>query len=222
MKILIVEDDPTVVHFLTKGFQEKGWSVEVCEDGNEAIDWAFGYSFDMIVLDLLLPGRHGLEVLRKLRADGCTTPVVILTALDQCDDIVQGLNVGADDYVVKPFSFNELLARIHAILRRAQALSPEILQVADLVMDPFKHKVRRAGRYIELTAKEFALLEYFMRNRGHILTRSMILEQVWHYNFDTMTNLVDVHVYKLRNKVDRGFSPPLIKTIKGVGYVLES
>jgi DNA-binding response OmpR family regulator len=177
--------------------------------------------FDAIVLDLLLPGLHGLEVLRRLRHEGVTTPVVILTALDDNEDVVRGLNLGADDYMVKPFSFNELLARVHAILRRGHFQAPPILRVADLVLDPARHRVERAGQRIDLTAKEFSLLEYLMRNAGQILTRAMILERVFDYHFEGMTNVVDVHVYKLRNKVDRGFSRPLIRTVKGVGYVVE-
>jgi DNA-binding response OmpR family regulator len=222
MKVLIVEDDPAVSHFLAKGFEELGWSTQVCHNGKGATELLSVWSFDVIILDLLLPGMPGLEVLKDLRDAGGTTPVVILTALDDTEDVVRGLNMGADDYLVKPFSFNELHARIHAILRRGQPLSPSILRVADLVLDPIKRRVSRDGASIELTPKEFTLLEYLMRHPGQILTRVMILEQVWGYDFDTMTNLVDVHVYKLRNKLDRGFRQTLIKTIKGVGYVLEA
>jgi DNA-binding response OmpR family regulator len=221
MRVLVVEDDPAVGHFLSKGFRESGWEVHLAEDGLHASASAMEVPFDAIVLDLLLPGLHGLEVLRRLRHEGVTTPVVILTALDDNEDVVRGLNLGADDYMVKPFSFNELLARVHAILRRGHFQAPPILRVADLVLDPARHRVERAGQRIDLTAKEFSLLEYLMRNAGQILTRAMILERVFDYHFEGMTNVVDVHVYKLRNKVDRGFSRPLIRTVKGVGYVVE-
>ena len=221
MRVLVVEDDLGVAHFLSRGFQESGWEVHVAGDGREAIASAMDVPFDTIVLDLLLPGLHGLEVLRRLRGEGVTTPIVILTALDDKKDVIGGLNLGADDYLVKPFSFNELLARINAILRRGHLQTPPVLRVSDLTLDPIRHRVERAGQRIDLTPKEFALLELFMRHPGQILTRVMILEHVFDYHFDSMTNVVDVHVYKLRNKVDREFSPSLIKTVKGVGYVLE-
>jgi DNA-binding response OmpR family regulator len=175
----------------------------------------------VIVLDLLLPGMNGIEVLKGIREEGIKTPVVILTALDEKTQIVQGLDSGADDYLVKPFYFTELMARIRAILRRGEPVGRSVLQVADLRLDPVRRKVERGGRPIDLTPKEFSLLEYFMRNPGRVLTRVMILEHVFDYHFDSMTNLVDVHVYRLRNKVDRGFSRQLIRTVKGVGYVLE-
>lgn len=222
MKVLIVEDDPDVCRFLKKGFQEVGWSVATATDGADALEQILGLDFDVVVLDLMLPGMHGLEVLRRIRERGCTTPVIVLTAMDDTEDVVHGLNLGADDYMVKPFSFNELMARIRAVFRRGKAFVPSVLKVGDLVLDPIRRRVSRSGRPIELTPKEFCLLEYFMRHPGQILTRMMILDEVWGYQFDTMTNLVDVHVYKLRNKVDRGFPRPLIKTVKGVGYVLEA
>jgi DNA-binding response OmpR family regulator len=221
MRVLVVEDDSAVARFLARGFREQGWEVHVAEDGPTGLASAMEIPFDTIVLDLLLPGLHGLELLQRIRTEGVATPIVILTAMDEKEDVVQGLNLGADDYLVKPFSFNELLARIHAILRRGQTQTPAVLQVADLVLDPIRRRVHRAGQRIDLTPKEFSLLEFFMRHPGQILTRVMILEGVFDYHFDSMTNVVDVHVYKLRNKVDRGFDPPLLKTIKGVGYVLE-
>lgn len=221
MRVLVIEDDPAVAHFLTKGFKEEGWEVQEAMDGVAGLSLATEEHFDVIVLDILLPGLHGLEVLRKIRQEGIPSPVVILTALGEKEDVVKGLNLGADDYLVKPFFFAELMARVRAILRRSCAALPAVLQVADLVLDPAHRRVERAGKRIELTAKEFALLEYFMRHPGQILTRVMILESVFDYHFDSMTNLVDVHVYKLRNKVDRGFLRALIRTVKGVGYVLE-
>lgn len=221
MRALVIEDDAAVAHFLVKGFREQGWEVQEAADGNEGFSLAIGGPFDVIVLDLLLPGLHGLEVLRRIREEGVGTPVLILTALDEKEQVVKGLDLGADDYLVKPFFFSELMARVRAILRRSQSPLPSVLKVADLTLDPARRKVERGGRRIELTAKEFSLLEYFMRHPGQILTRVMILESVFDYHFDGMSNLVDVHVYRLRNKIDKGFSHPLIKTVKGVGYVLE-
>jgi DNA-binding response OmpR family regulator len=221
MRVLLIEDDSAVVHFLAKGFMEEGWEVQTALDGREGLSLAMGSPFDVIVLDILLPGLHGLEVLRRIREEGISSPVVILTALDEKEDVVRGLDLGADDYLVKPFFFTELIARVRAILRRSQSPLPAVLKVADLTLDPARRRVERGGKSIELTAKEFSLLEYFMRHPGQILTRVMILESVFDYHFDSMTNLVDVHVYKLRNKVDRGFSRALIRTVKGVGYVLE-
>lgn len=221
MRALVIEDDPAVAHFLAKGFREEGCEVQEAADGQEGLGAALEGPFDLIVLDLLLPKLHGLEVLKRIREEGIASPVVVLTALDEKDDVVRGLDLGADDYIAKPFLFAELMARVRAILRRSQAQLPVVLKVADLTLDPARRKVERGGKRIELTAKEFSLLEYFMRHQGQVLTRVMILESVFDYHFEGMTNLVDVHVYKLRNKVDRGFSRALIKTVKGVGYVLE-
>lgn len=221
MRALVIEDDKAVAQFLARGFKEEGWEVEIAADGREGLSMAVEGSFDAIVLDLLLPGLPGLEVLKRIRQEGIQTGVVILTALDEKEEVVRGLNQGADDYLVKPFFFTELMARIRAILRRGEASLPSVLRVADLTLDPVRRKVERGGHRIDLTPKEFALLEFFMRHAGQILTRVMILEHVFDYHFDGMTNLVDVHVYRLRNKVDRGFSRPLIRTVKGVGYVME-
>jgi DNA-binding response OmpR family regulator len=221
MRALLIEDDEGVCQFLIKGFKEEGWEVEVAKDGKTGLHLATDGTFHVIVLDLLLPGMNGIEVLKRIREEGIKTPVVILTALDEKTQIVQGLDSGADDYLVKPFYFTELMARIRAILRRGEPVGRSVLQVADLRLDPVRRKVERGGRPIDLTPKEFSLLEYFMRNPGRVLTRVMILEHVFDYHFDSMTNLVDVHVYRLRNKVDRGFSRQLIRTVKGVGYVLE-
>lgn len=221
MRALVIEDDQAVAHFVAKGFREEGWEVQEAADGLEGLGAALEGPFDVIVLDLLLPKLHGLEVLKRIREEGVASPVLVLTALDDKDNVVRGLDLGADDYLVKPFLFAELMARVRAILRRSQAQLPAVLKVADLTLDPVRRKVERGGKRIELTAKEFSLLEYFMRHQGQVLTRVMILESVFDYHFEGMTNLVDVHVYKLRNKVDRGFSRALIKTVKGVGYVLE-
>lgn len=221
MRVLLIEDDPAVAHFLAKGFKEEGWEVLEAADGEEGLSAALEASFDVIVLDLLLPRLHGLEVLRRIRQEGISSPVLVLTALDEKENVVTGLDLGADDYLVKPFFFTELMARVRAVLRRSRAQLPAVLKVADLTLDPARRKVERGGKSIHLTAKEFALLEYFMRHAGQVLTRVMILESVFDYHFDGMSNLVDVHVYKLRNKVDQGFSRALIRTVKGVGYVLE-
>ncbi len=221
MRVLLIEDDPAVAHFLAKGFKEEGWEVLEAADGEEGLSAALEACFDVIVLDLLLPRLHGLEVLRRIRQEGISSPVLVLTALDEKENVVTGLDLGADDYLVKPFFFTELMARVRAVLRRSRAQLPAVLKVADLTLDPARRKVERGGKPIHLTAKEFALLEYFMRHAGQVLTRVMILESVFDYHFDGMSNLVDVHVYKLRNKVDQGFSRALIKTVKGVGYVLE-
>lgn len=222
MRALVIEDDEAVAHFLARGFKEEGWEVETASDGPSGLSLAMEGPFDVVVLDLLLPGLHGLEVLRSIRQEGVRTPVVILTALDEKEEVVRGLDLGADDYLVKPFFFTELMARIRAILRRGQSPLAPVLRVADLTLDPVRRRVERGGKRIDLTPKEFALLEFFMRHQGQILTRVMILEHVFDYHFDSMTNLVDVHVYKLRNKLDRGFSRSLIRTVKGVGYVMES
>jgi DNA-binding response OmpR family regulator len=179
-------------------------------------------NYDLIILDIMLPKMDGIEVLRRIRGLKVQTPVIFLTAKDSENDIVQGLNAGADDYLVKPFSFNELLARVHALLRRGKMISPTSnLQVANLILELDGHRVFREGTRIELTPKEYALIEFFMRHAGQIITRTMISDRIWGYHFDTSTNVVDVHVSHLRNKIDKDFQPKLLHTVKGVGYVLE-
>jgi len=222
MKILLVEDDKNIVRFVKKGLLENSFSVDVATNGEEGLNAVLHMKYDLIVLDILLPKMDGLEVLKRLRGIGIQTPVVFLTAKDSVDDIVQGLNSGADDYLTKPFSFNELVARIRAILRRDKAVHPlSRLQVANLVLEPDGHRVFREKTKIELTPKEYALLEFFMRHPGQIITRTMISETIWDYHFDTSTNIIDVHVSNLRNKIDKDFEPKLLHTVKGVGYVLE-
>jgi heavy metal response regulator len=222
MKILLVEDDRNIVRFVKKGLLENSFSVEVATNGEEGLNAILHMKYDLIVLDILLPKMDGVEVLKRLRGVGIQTPVVFLTAKDSVSDIVQGLNFGADDYLTKPFSFNELVARIQAILRRDKAVSPPSrLQTANLVLEPDGHRVFRGKIRIELTPKEYALLEFFMRHPGQIITRTMISEKIWDYHFDTSTNVIDVHVSNLRNKVDKNFEPKLLHTVKGVGYVLE-
>ena len=218
----MVEDDKGIVRFVKKGLLENSFSVDVAFDGEEGLHSALHMKYDLIVLDIMLPKMDGREVLKRIRAMEIQTPVIFLTAKDSESDIVHGLNLGADDYLTKPFSFNELLARIQAILRRGKAVSPPSrLQVANLVLEPDGHRVFREKTKIELTPKEYALLEFFMRHPGQIITRTMISEKIWDYHFDTSTNVIDVHVSHLRNKIDKDFEPKLLHTVKGVGYVLE-
>ncbi len=223
MKILLVEDDRGITQFIKKGLSENAYSVEVAANGEEGLRSALYKKYDLIILDILLPKMDGREVLNRIRSMGIQTPVIFLTAKNSERDIVQGLNLGADDYIVKPFSFNELLARIRAILRRGEGVSlPSRLQVSTLILEPEGHRVFRDRIKIELTPTEYALLEFFMRHPGQIITRTMISEKIWDYHFDTSTNVIDVHVSHLRNKIDKDFEPKLLHTVKGVGYVLEN
>jgi len=222
MRILLVEDDKGIVRFVKKGLLENAFSVDAALDGEEGLRSALHMKYDLIVLDILLPKMDGREVLKKIRSMEIQTPVIFLTAKDSESDIIKGLNLGADDYLTKPFSFNELLARIHALLRRGKTVaSVSRLQVADLVLEVDGHRVFRGERKIELTPKEYALLELFMRHPGQIITRTMIAEKVFDLHFDTATNVIDVHVSRLRNKINRNSEPKLLHTVKGVGYVLE-
>ena len=221
MRVLFVEDDRSIAHFVQKGLRENYFAVDLAYDGDEGLYLALNERYDLLILDIMLPKVDGTEILKSIRERGIETPVIFLTAKDAEKDIVKGLNLGADDYMVKPFSINELLARTRAILRRAKAKRVTKLQVADLLMDLRTHKVFRGKKRIDLTPKEYALLEYLMENEGQIVTRTMISESIWDYHFDSLTNVIDVHVYHLRNKIDKGFKPKLLHTIKGVGYVLE-
>jgi DNA-binding response OmpR family regulator len=222
MRILLVEDDKGIVRFVKKGLLENSFSVEVATDGEEGLNSVLHMKYDLIVLDIMLPKMDGREVLRRIRSIDIQTPVIFLTAKDSENDIVKGLNLGADDYLTKPFSFNELLARIQAILRRGKAVaSPSRLQVANLILKSDGHRVFREKVKIELTPKEYALLEFFMRHPGEIVTRTMISEKIFDYHFDTSTNVIDVHASHLRSKIDKDFEPKLLHTVKGVGYVLE-
>lgn len=222
MRILLVEDDAGIARFVKQGLSEKSFSVDVAADGEEGVHAAIHMKYDLIVLDILLPKMDGKEVLQKIRAMDIQTPIIFLTAKDSESDIVHGLNLGADDYLTKPFSFNELLARIQAIIRRDKAVThPSRLQMANLILEPDGHRVFREKTKIDLTPKEYVLLEFFMRHPGQIITRTMISEKVWDYHFDTSTNIIDVHVSHLRNKIDKDFEPKLLHTVKGVGYVLE-
>lgn len=221
MRILIVEDEKKVAAFIRKGLEEETYAVDAAHDGEEGLLLAETNQYDLIVLDLMLPKMNGLEVLEKLRDKRNNTPILLLTAKDSVEDKVTGLNKGADDYLTKPFAFSELLARIRSLLRRGQSETQTVLQVSDLTLDLISHKVNRNGEEIELTGKEYSLLEYFMRNVGKVLTRTMIAEHVWDYNFDTFTNVIDVYVNHLRKKIDKSHEQKLLHTLRGVGYVMK-
>jgi len=222
MKLLLVEDDKDIARFVKKGLMENSFSVDVSSDGEEGLSFATHRNYDLIILDILLPKMDGLEILKRLRGTGVQTPVIYLTAKGSEKDIVHGLDLGADDYISKPFSFNELLARIRTILRRGKSEGTlSRLQIANLILEIDGHRVYRDKLKIELTPKEYALLEYFMRRPGQVITRTMISTNVWDYHFDPGTNVIDVHVSHLRNKIDKGFEPKLLHTVKGVGYVFE-
>jgi len=221
MKILVVEDEIKTGDYLKSGIAEAGFVVDLVRDGVDGMHLALTESYDLIVLDVMLPGRDGWGVLRAIRAAGRNMPVLFLTARDQVDDRVKGLELGADDYLVKPFAFSELLARIRTLLRRGKAIESEMLSAADLELDLLRRRVSRGGRRIELTAKEFALLELLMRRQGEVLSRSLIASQVWDMNFDSDTNVIEVAVRRLRVKIDDDFEPKLIVTVRGMGYVLE-
>ena len=222
MKLLLVEDDKDIARFVKKGLLEHSFPIDVTSDGEEGLYFATHRSYDLIILDIMLPKMDGLEILKRVRGIGVQTPVIFLTARDREKDIVQGLDLGADDYISKPFSFNELLSRIRAILRRGKVdTTPSRIQIANLVLEIDGHRVYRDKVKIELTPKEYVLLEYLMRHPGQVITRTMISTNVWDYHFDPGTNVIDVHVSHLRNKIDKGFEPKLLHTVKGVGYVLE-
>ena len=222
MRILIVEDEKKVAGFIKKGLEEETYAVDVAYDGEEGFHLADMNQYDLIILDLMLPKMDGLEVLTRLRDKKVSTPILLLTAKDAVDDKVTGLNKGADDYLTKPFAFSELLARIRSLLRRGQVETQTELKVGDLCLDMVSHKVSRNGEEIELTGKEYSLLEYFMRNEGKVLTRTMIAEHVWDYNFDTFTNVIDVYVNHLRKKIDKKYPAKLLHTLRGVGYVMRT
>jgi heavy metal response regulator len=221
MRILVVEDEKKVASFLKKGLEEEYYAVDCAYDGEEALYMVEANEYDLMILDIMLPKIDGLEVLQGVRDKGFPLPVLMLTAKDSIEDVVKGLDAGGDDYLTKPFAFAELLARVRALLRRKEREPTGKLQVADLVLDPVTHAVHRGGQPIELTAKEYALLEYLMRQVNRVVTRTMISEHVWDYHFDPMTNVIDVYVNHLRNKIDLNSSQKLIHTIRGVGYMLK-
>jgi heavy metal response regulator len=222
MRILVVEDDRKVASFIRQGLVEEGHTVETAADGDSALKLLVeGEPYDLIVLDVMLPGRDGFAVLKSARQAGVHAPVIMLTARDSVADKVTGLDLGADDYLAKPFAFEELLARVRALFRRRSERRAPVLRLADLTLDPATRKVERAGRRIELTTREWALLEYFMRNTGRILTRSMLVQHVWGLDFDPESNIVDVYVGYLRRKIDGPQERKLFHTIRGAGYVLK-
>ena len=222
MRILVVEDEKKVASFIRQGLGEEGYAVDVALNGEEGLAMARDGVHDLIILDIGLPKMNGLQVLQELRRRKVTTPVLLLTVRATIEDKVLGLDAGADDYLTKPFAFQELVARVRALLRRRTEGGPAVLQFADLTLDPARHTAFRGSQKIDLTAKEFALLDYFMRNPGRVLTRTMIIEHVWDYDFDTGTNVVDVYVNYLRKKIDSDREPTLIHTIRGVGYVMKA
>ncbi|MEW6415941.1 MAG: heavy metal response regulator transcription factor [Pseudomonadota bacterium] len=222
MKLLIVEDESKTGEYLKQGLSEAGFVTDVARDGWEGLELAKSGHYDLMILDVMLPGISGWQVLEGVRRAGVQAPVLFLTARDQVEDRVKGLDLGADDYLVKPFAFAELLARVRTLVRRGQAgLEPAVLKAADLELDLLRRRAVRARQRIDLTAKEFALLELFLRRKGEVLPRSLIASQVWDMNFDSDTNVIDVAVRRLRAKVDDGFEPKLIHTVRGMGYVLE-
>ena len=223
MKVLVIEDDPTVGKFVKRGLEEQRYSVDLVTDGEEGERLALTQPYDLILLDLRLPRRSGIDVLRNLRARGFEKPVLVLTAQDAVDAKVETLRAGADDYVTKPFAFEELLARVEAIARRPRAIASPVLKIADLKLNIDSHEVSRAGHAIELTPKEFLVLEYLMRHAGKVMSRTLITEYAWGYHFDSGTNVVDVVINHLRKKVDgAGIKKKLIATVRGVGYVIKA
>jgi heavy metal response regulator len=221
MKILVVEDEKKVAKFIQQGLGEEHYTVDIAGDGVQGEQLAMTGGYDLVILDIFLPNKDGIAVLRSLRAQKQTVPVLMLTAKSATEDKVEGLDSGADDYLTKPFAFAELLARTRSLLRRGAAEKTTLLRVADLQLDTVSHKARRGEKVIDLTGREYALLEYFMRNLNRVLTRTIISEHIWSYNFDTGTNVIDVYINHLRSKIDDGFDKKLLHTVRGVGYVLK-
>lgn len=224
MKILLVEDEPTVARFIQKGLNESGHTVDHADNGNKGLSLAVSANYDVIILDRMLPEMDGIDVLSAYRNQQVQTPTLILSAKNKVDDKVKGLRAGADDYLTKPFAFEELLARVEILASRSSQAAPTQtnLTLGELQLDLINRKVTRDGSVIDLQSKEFKLLEYLMHNAGKIVTRTMLLEKVWEYNFDPQTNVIDVHISRLRNKIDKGFAYPMIETIRGAGYMISS
>ena len=221
MKVLIIEDDPVTSGYLVKALGESGHTVDALADGARGLERARNEEYDVLIIDRMLPGLDGLSVIEQLRGEGRTTPVLIVSALGELDDRVRGLRAGGDDYLVKPFAFAELLARLEALSRRLQGgTATTQFKLRDLELDQLARTVHRAGEKIELKPREFQILEYLMRHQGHVVTRTMLLEAVWDYHFDPETNVIDVHISRLRQKIDKGFEVPLLHTVRGAGYVL--
>ncbi|MCA9403597.1 MAG: response regulator transcription factor [Candidatus Omnitrophica bacterium] len=220
MRILLVEDEPRMASFIRKGLKQENYCVDLVADGISALQEAEASDYDLIILDIMLPGRDGIYVCRELRKRGLNTPILLLTARDAVEDKVQGLDNGADDYLTKPFSFEEFLARVRSLIRRDSQRKVTRIRIADLELDQLSHEVSRAGTKIPLTAKEYALLEYFMLNPNRVLTRAMLMEHVWDRNFDTLSNSIEVYINFLRKKIDKKFSQPLLHTLYSRGYML--
>lgn len=220
MKILLIEDNKSISNAVAASLEKSGYCVDTCDDGTDAQLFVSLAEYDCMLLDIMLPGLDGLSILSEMRKRGNKTPVLLLTAKDSIEDRVKGLDSGADDYLVKPFSLDELLARVRALLRRSAEDRTNELSIADLVVDTLSHEVTRSGCKIEMTSKEFAILEYLLRNKNKVLTRTQIVENVWNYDFDGSSNIVDVYIRYLRTKIDEGFDKKLIKTIRGYGYVM--
>jgi DNA-binding response OmpR family regulator len=220
VRVLLVEDEPRIAGFIAKGLRERAYAVDVARDGEEALYYAGVNEYDLVILDVMLPIKNGYVVCRELRGSGFRSPILMLTARDAVDDRVAGLDSGADDYLTKPFDFKELLARLRALSRRSTEIRPEVIQVADLTLNPENHAISRAGRRINVTAKEYALLEFLMLNENRVVNREQIAQHVWDENFDPFSNIIDVYVRRLRTKIDAGFAQPLIHTRRGEGYIL--
>jgi two-component system, OmpR family, copper resistance phosphate regulon response regulator CusR len=220
VRVLLVEDEPRIAGFIAKGLRERAYAVDVARDGEEALYYAGVNEYDLVILDVMLPIKDGYGVCRELRGSGFRSPILMLTARDAVDDRVAGLDSGADDYLTKPFDFKELLARLRALSRRSTEIRREVIQVADLTLNPESHAISRAGRRISVTAKEYALLEFLMLNQNRVVNREQIAQHVWDENFDPFSNIIDVYVRRLRTKVDAGFAQPLIHTRRGEGYIL--
>ena len=221
MRLLLIEDDTKIASFIIKGMTAAGFAVDHATDGDSGLDLALSEPYDVIIADLMLPRRDGLSVIRQLRMEKINTPVIILSAKDSVDDRVRGLETGSDDYLSKPFAFSELLARVQALMRRASGTAePSHLILDDLSLDLVTREVLRAGRRIDLQPLEYSLLAYLMRNAGKVVSKTMIMEHVWHYNFDPQTNVVESRICRLRDKIDKGFEPKMLHTVRGVGYVL--
>jgi two-component system OmpR family response regulator len=221
MRVLVIEDDREIAHFLQKGLKESGHGADLVDDGEAGLEMARSGDYDVLIVDRMLPRRDGLSVIQTIRAEGNRTPVLILSALGEVDDRVKGLKAGGDDYLTKPFALSELLARIEALARRpAPEEQVTRYSVGDLTLDRLSHKVNRGGQAILLQPREFRLLEYLMRNAGQVVTRTMLLQNVWDYNFDPQTNVIDVHISRLRGKIDKGFARPLLHTVRGSGYMV--
>ncbi|MFH1868934.1 MAG: response regulator transcription factor [Candidatus Omnitrophota bacterium] len=221
MRILLVEDEKKIASFIERGLKEEHYAIDIAFDGEKALYLADINQYDLIILDIMLPQRDGISVCREIRLKKTDTPILILTARDSINDRVKGLDSGADDYLTKPFAFEELLARIRALLRREKKGKSTLIKVADLELDQITHKVKRSGKEIAMTSKEYALLEYLMLHAGEVITRTMISEHVWDESFDSFTNVIDVYINYLRNKIDKGFKTALLHTIRGAGYVLK-